>query len=173
MSNESQIQILSAVLIVLCLVLLWCWYNKKNKHASVVDYSRSGFSGNYYDKIAYAAPARPVGFKTKGLNDIVNKGVRHTHVMKKALQHDNVKAKWMTDGQIHSDGSKAIQTDGFLAKYASDSDGDMYGSVRLPAEVVTPDKPVVPMRSGSLSGDMIRLTEFEPIYGNSSGKISI
>ncbi len=172
MSDESQIKVLSGVLILLCLALLWCWYNKKNKDKFTSNVRKP----SYYDKIAYIAPARPdqsEGFKIKGMNDITNMGARNTHVMEKAKGHDLTKTRWMTDGQIGPKGSNAIGVDGFLAKYASDVEDDvsrMYGGVKLPAEVVTPDKAVVPMRSGSLSGDMIRLTEFEPIYGNSTAK---
>lgn len=176
MNDEELRTYLSGGLILLCLLLLWCWYNKQN---NTPQNYRSRFTNKY--NYGYLRPAegmtsgRPSDLQFKkpsNMNDRENYVVNRHPLTNSLAAEDSMKARWNVDTFVPG---SSIELDGTSGKL---EDRDNYARNRRKADERVVDGVESAYRArdnpgqfNSLSNEILAKTDFTPSYGMARGTI--
>lgn len=186
--NDNRVQLLGAVLITLCIILLWCWYNSGKDNMKSTKNIHMPYKVHGEHRIDYKKHRH--NNKPKSMNELRTKS-------KKVKKSNKVQSlKWKSDGLIGDNLYEGLVTrkDGKIIE-----SNKKKTNVTLPPEIITKkfaptqkvsvpigavqlknteqsnncDKNLPRYHSNKMYIEDVNNYKFEPSYGDSRGYVSI
>ena len=181
--EANRLRLLSSVLIVLCILLLYCYWNKNNEGRRYdrftplqqdVHYGGMKYTDGMTSKQLDSLPGMKLSARD-GMNDKENNLVNRHHPTTAQMRSNLTGLRW--ESEVFTPGGSITENKSHYTTYEDSVLDDMGAAIRAQqitgADVLTPLKPGTRIKVNSHGGDILKLTDYRPMYGPARGSVTV